>query len=492
MTDCCTTNDSKKSPDATAELSLASAEGKHLLILGGGGAAFAAALKASSLGARATIINDGLPMGGTCVNVGCVPSKTLLRAAEALHRAQTPGGFDGIETTGKLADFAAVMNQKRELVEALRQAKYADVIGDDPLIKFVHGRGQLIDARTIEVNGERLSGDAVLICTGAWPAVPAVPGLADVPFLTNESAFELKELPESMIVLGGRYIALECAQIFSRLGSKVTVLQRSARILPTESPALTDELTGHLTAEGLGVVTNVEVKRVSQAGAHVVVEAVVNGQPQTFRASHLLLATGRTPNSDGLGLENVGVAIDERGFIGTDAQLATGAPGIYAAGDVIGEPMFVYTAAYEGALAAENALASASRERDYAALPWIVFIDPQVAGVGLDLPQAEAAGHEAEVSTLPLSQVPRAIAARDTRGFIQLIRDRQTDRLLGARVLAPEGGELLMEAALAIRHGLTVREITSAFHPYLTLSEGIKLAALSFGKDVKKLSCCAA
>lgn len=496
MSDCCTAPSSFAPSPASVAVNSAPpaslADGQHLLIVGGGGAAFAAALKASGLGARATIINDGLPMGGTCVNVGCVPSKTLLRAAEALHHAQAPGAFAGIETTGKLADFAAVMRQKRELVEALRQAKYADVIGDDPNIKFVHGRGRLIDARTVEVNGERLSGDAVLLCTGARPAVPDVPGLADVPFLTNESAFELTELPESLLVLGGRYIALECAQIFSRLGSRVTVLQRSARILPTESPALTDELTDRLKAEGLGVVTGVAVQRIFKDGADVAVEAVVNGQREVFRASRLLVATGRTPNADGLGLDQVGVKVDAHGFISADTHLATSVPGIYAAGDVIGEPMFVYTAAYEGALAVENALTGAVRSRDYTALPWVVFTDPQVAGVGLDLSQAEAAGHDAEASTLALSQVPRAIAARDTRGFVQLIRDRKTDRLLGARVLAPEGGELLMEAALAIRHGITVRELTTAFHPYLTLSEGIKLAALSFGKDVKKLSCCAA
>ncbi len=490
MSDCCASKAIERNP--AAETCCTRADGKHLLIVGGGGAAFSAALKASSLGARATIINDGLPMGGTCVNVGCVPSKTLLRAGEALHRAQRPSAFAGIETAGKLTDFAAVMRQKRELVKSLRQAKYADVIGDDPKIKFVRGRGRLVDAHTVEVNGEQLVGDAVLLCTGARPAVPEIPGLRDVPFLTNESAFELTKLPESLLVLGGRYIALECAQMFSRLGSRVTILQRSARILPTESPALTEELTALLKSEGLGIITGIAIRRVFTEGAGIAVEAVVNGQREVFRASQLLVATGRTPNSDGLGLEQIGVKLDAQNFISADEHLATTVPSIYAAGDVIGEPMFVYTAAYEGALAAENALAGASRQRDYTALPWVVFTDPQVAGVGLDLSQTEDAGLDAEASTLPLSQVPRAIAARDTRGFIQLIRDRKTDRLLGARILAPEGGELLMEAALAIRHGITVGELKTAFHPYLTLSEGIKLAALSFGKDVRKLSCCAA
>jgi mercuric reductase len=255
---------------------------------------------------------------------------------------------------------------------------------------------------------------------------------------------------------------------------------------------LTDELTAHLKQEGLAICTGVAIQRIRSTGNGVAVEAVVNGQREIFRASRLLVATGRTPNSDGLGLEQVGVKADALGFIPTDAHLASTVPGIYAAGDVIGEPMFVYTAAYEGALAAENALTNVRRGRDYTALPWVVFTDPQVAGVGLDLAQAEGTGLSAETSTLPLSQIPRSLAARDTRGFIQLIRDRKTDRLLGARILAPEGGELLMEAALAIRYGITVRELASAFHPYLTLGEGIKLAALSFGKDVNKLSCCAA
>jgi len=490
MSDCCST---KRTQDfARSDACCGRAVGKRLLIVGGGGAAFAAALRASSLGARATIINDGLPMGGTCVNVGCVPSKTLIRAAEALHRAQHPAPFAGLATSGHLHDFAALMRQKWELVEELRQAKYADVIGDDPNINFVQGRGRLVDAHTVEINGERLHGDAVLLCTGARPAVPVIPGLRDVPFLTNESAFELTELPESLLVLGGRYIALECAQLFARLGSRVTVLQRSPRILPQESAELTDELTQHLESEGLRIVTGFTTQRVQADPAGVAVGGIAAGNPQIFRGAKLLVATGRTPNSAGLGLEQVGVKTDGEGFIAVDAQLVTTVPGVYAAGDVIGEPMFVYTAAYEGALAAENALTGAARQRDYTALPWVVFTDPQVAGVGLDETQARAAGIAAEAVTLPLSQVPRALAARDTRGFIQLVRDRDSNRLVGARVLAPEGSELLMEIALAIRHDVTVSELASVFHPYLTLSEGIKLAALSFGKDVRKLSCCAA
>jgi len=470
----------------------ASNSARSLVIIGGGSAAFSAALKAAEIGAHATIINDGLPMGGTCVNVGCVPSKALIRAAEVLHRAQRPPPFAGIATSGRLLDFKAVIEQNRALVKELRQAKYADVIGDNPNITFIKGRGRFVDAKTVEVDGMKIRGDALLIATGARPRVPTIAGLDKVNYLTNETAFELDALPESLLVIGGRYIALECAQMFARMGSKVTVLQRSERVLPDETPDLTEAITGYLREEGLEIVTGVKLLHVTQEAEQVVVETRVSGAPQTFRAQRILVATGRAYNTENLGLENVGVQTNPDGSAKVSETLETSAAGIYAAGDVLGENMFVYTAAYEGALAVENAFNGANRKRDYAALPWVIFTDPQVAGVGLDEKQAAMQGIETDVAMLPLSHVPRSLAARDTRGFIKLIRNRATDQLVGARILAAEGSELLMEIALAIKFGITVRELTSCFHPYLTLGEGIKLAALAFSKDIGKLSCCAA
>jgi len=479
MSNCCTGLNASREPD-----------GLHLVIVGGGSAAFAAATRAAELGARATIINDRLPIGGTCVNVGCVPSKTLIRAAESLHRASHVR-FDGIESSSRVADFGAVIRQKRDLVESLRQAKYLDVVADLPGVRIVQGRAKFVAPRTVEVNGERIAGDRVLMATGVSPHVPPIPGLADAGYLTNESLFELEELPESLIVLGGRYVALECAQAYARFGSRVTVLQRSDRILPSESADLTDALTGYLRAEGIEIVTGVTTDAVRRSQGATVVETTVNGETRLFRASHLLVATGRQPNTSGMGLADVGIRLDKDGFLTVDDTLRTTATGVYGAGDVIGAPEFVYTAAYEGALAAENALTGSDRARDYTALPWVVFTDPQVAGVGLDEAQAREQGFDADVATLPLTHVPRSLAARDTRGFIRLIRDRSTDRLLGARVLAPEGSELLMELAVAIRFKITVTGLRQMFHPYLTLGEGVKLAAITFGKDVAKLSCCA-
>lgn len=479
MPNCCAAANGSYGPD-----------GLHVVIIGGGSAAFAAATRAAELGARATIINDRLPIGGTCVNVGCVPSKTLIRAAEAHHRAASHR-FEGIESSSRVADFAAVIRQKRELVESLRQAKYLDVVADLPGVTIVQGRARFVTPRTVEVNGEQITGDRVLIATGVSPHVPPISGLADVGYLTNESLFEFEELPESLIVLGGRYVALECAQAYARFGSRVTILQRSDRILPTESADLTDALTGYLREDGIEVVTGVTTTAVRRERGRIVVEAIVNGAKRSFRSSHILVATGRRPNTEGMGLEGAGVKLDMHGYLAVDDMLRTTATGVYGAGDVIGAPEFVYTAAYEGALAAENALTDSSRARDYTALPWVVFTDPQVAGVGLDEAQAREQGLDVDVATLPLTHVPRSLAARDTRGFIRLIRDRSTDRLLGARILAPEGSELLMELAVAIKFKITVSELRQMFHPYLTLGEGVKLAAITFGKDVAKLSCCA-
>lgn len=462
----------------------------HLVIIGGGSAGFAAAIRASELGARVTMMNHGLPIGGTCVNVGCVPSKTLIRAAETLYRG-SHSNFSGISTGRQLASFKAVISQKRRLVEELREAKYINVISDLPDFRLIEGRGRLAAPNAVEANGERIFADRILIATGVSPSLPPLPGLEETGYLTNESAFELDELPESLIVLGGRYIALESAQMFARLGSKVTILQRSARILPTEATDLTDALISFLQEEGIEVFTGVAAHAVKRQGGQVIIEATVDGNPRAFHASHILVATGREPNTKGLGLEILGIQTDAHGFLKVDEKLETSVNGIFGAGDVIGEPMFVYTAAYEGALAAENAISGSSKVRDYSVLPWVIFTDPQVAGVGWDEKQASEQGIEAEGAILPLTQVPRSLAARDTRGFIKLIRARESKKLIGARILAPEGSELLMEVSLAIKSGMTTHELASFFHPYLTLSEGIKLAAVTFEKEVEKLSCCA-
>lgn len=426
------------------------------------------------------------PIGGTCVNVGCVPSKTLIRAAENVHWNGL-SRFRGIKPEASRVDFPQLVREKDELVASLRQAKYLDVVGDDPRIEVRAGRARLLGPRAIGLADETLQADKILIATGARPARPPIAGLDASEVWDSTRALDASALPQELIVLGGRYVALELGQMFARLESRVTLVQRSDRILPDEDPDVAEALTGYLRAEGIEIRTGQSVLRVGREGGRRFVDVQHEGRVARLHADAVLAALGRTPNSEDL----EGVELDPRGFVRVNEHLETTLPVVYAAGDIIGDPMYVYAAAYEGGLAAENALSSTSRRRDYTAIPWVIFTDPQLAGVGLGETQAREAGLEVDVSVLPLDQVPRALAAHDTRGFVKLLRARGEDRLVGARIVAPEGSEQIMEASLMIRFGLSTREVAHHFHPYLTQGESVKLALLGFDKDVETLSCCA-
>lgn len=465
-------------------------EEKHLIIIGGGSAAFAATIQANELGIKVTMINDGLPIGGTCVNVGCVPSKNLIRAAESLHKSNH-NPFAGIETSAKTENFNSLINEKRELVANLRELKYINIVKDMDDFTLIKGRAKIISSNSVDINGDIIRGSHILIATGASPVIANIQGLSKVNYLTNEEAFELDVLPKSIIILGGSYVALEIAQMFSRLGSKVTILQRSSQILSKEHSDVGNELSESFKKEGIKIVTNNNFKYVKEIDGKISILSTIDSIDKTFSAEKLIVATGRKANTLNMGLEDIGVELNSNGSIKVNDSLQTSVETIYAAGDVLGSNMFVYTAAYEGKLAVNNAFSDIQKETDYNVLPWVIFTDPQVSGVGLDEIQAKEKGINFDIALLPLSHVPRSIAAKDTRGFIKLIRDIDNDTLLGARIVAPEGSELLMEIAMAMKFNIKVSDLKDMFHPYLTLSEGIKLAAITFGKDVKKLSCCA-
>lgn len=461
--------------------------GQHdLIIIGGGSAAFSAATTANELGLTVLMVNAGLDIGGTCVNVGCVPSKHLIRAAEQVHRAQH-SPFNGVSGANPTFDFKATIQQKKELVAALQKKKYLGVVGDLDNITILEGWARFVDAHTIEVDGKPYKGMKYLLATGATTNVPDLPGLEDVGYLTNETLFDLEEQPEHLIVLGAGYIALEIAQAYHRFGTKVTMLHRSERILRTQAADITDDLTSHFTEEGIEVHTNVSIQKFEKNGDAI----VAHTNEGTFEASHVLVATGTRPNTSGLAIENAGVNLNKTGHILVNTKQETNVGHIYAAGDCTDTPAFVYTAAKEGKVAVLNAFQSTGDMVDYTGLPWVVFTDPQIAGAGLDEKEAEEAGIPYETSVMPLTEVPRAQAALDTRGVIKLIRNSETDKLIGGRIIAPEGGELAMQVSLAIKAGMTIQELADAFHPYLTLSEGVKLAAITFNKDVSELSCCA-
>jgi len=461
------------------------------LVVGGGSAGFAAAIKAAELGARVALAGSGT-LGGTCVNVGCVPSKTLIRAAEAQHR-RVHHGFRGIPATDGQADWPTVRAEKDALVAELRQSKYWNVLRAYPSITLFQGCATFVSGREVRLaSGRTLTAGKIVVTTGASPWAPPIPGLAEAGYLENASAMALDRLPQSLIVIGGSAVGLELAQMFARLGVRVTVLEALPHVVPAEDADIGNALADYLRSEGLDVYTDVRVDRVSRGTDGYEVQYHAGSAARLAHAEQLLVATGRRANTAGFRLDTIGVTLGTKGEIVVDEFLQTTNPNVYAAGDVIGDPMFVYVASYGGALAAENALTGNGRRYDLSALPKVTFTDPVVSSVGLTENEARAQGIEPLVSKLPLEHVPRALAAHDTRGFIKLVADAGTKKIIGAHILAAEAGEMITELTLAIKFGLTIEDLTSTFHPYLTLSEGIKLVALAFTKDVAKLSCCAA
>jgi len=459
-----------------------------LIVVGAGSAGFSAAITAAETGARVLIAGHGT-IGGTCVNVGCVPSKNLIRAAEAVHGAGAADRFPGLAGRARLADWRALKASKDALVRDLREKKYLDLLPQYDNVTYVEGKAELIEGG-IRIDGEIFWAARTLIASGSSPVVPDIPGIETVNVLSSTDAFELDELPSSLLVLGGGYIGCELAQMFSRLGSAVTLVTRS-RLLPEAEPEISEALAGAFIAEGIKVVTGVAYRSVTSAPGGVRLEVECDGLRSQLEARYLLVTAGRKPNSDGLNLDAVGVERDGRGGIVVDDEMRTTNPGIYAAGDVTGRDQFVYMAAYGAKIAARNALGINASRYENDTMPWVVFSDPQIAGVGLSERDAKAEGLDVKTSIAPLDQVPRALAARDTRGLIKLVADVKTDKLLGAQIMAPEGADSIQTMALALRFGMTARELGEMIFPYLTTVEGLKLAAQGFEKDVAKLSCCA-
>lgn len=464
-----------------------------VIIIGGGSAAFSAALTAQEKGAGILMVNAGLPIGGTCVNVGCVPSKNLIRIAEAVHHAST-SHFKGIKPQKPDINFQELIRGNTGLVSGLREKKYIDVIKDKKEITRLDGWARFIDRHTIEVDGRRYQSDRFIIATGSSTNIPSIKGIGSIHYLTNKSLFKLKEQPKTLTILGAGYIGLEMAMAFNRLGTKVRILEFTDRALRTQTPDISHEIEKYMKQEGIVLLPNHRIEEFVKKEEQVVLKGTnleTGERFEFYEKGGILVTTGIKANTQELGLEKIGLQLDGKGNIVVNAQQETNIPGIYAAGDCTNTPAFVYTAAAEAKTAALNALENSNVQTDYAGLPWVVFTDPQVAGAGIDEQEAGEKGIPFETATLSLDNIPRALAANDTRGFIKLIRNPETDALLGIRVVAPEGGELVMQASLAIKYGITVSELANSLFPYLTLSEGIKLAAITFHKDVKELSCCA-
>lgn len=447
-----------------------------LVVIGSGGAAFAGAIRARDLD-RSVLIVERAATGGTCVNIGCIPSKALLVASEHAQLTGRPS----------LAD---ALLSKRSLVDELRQAKYVDLLPEYG-IDFRHASARLIDGHSVDVDGETLSAQAILIAAGARPAVPPIDGLQQAGFLTSTSALELTQAPPRLAVLGANAVGLELGQMLGNFGSHVTFIARRD-LAPNSEPEISAQLTDVLRDAGHTVLAGATTTAVTVEDDEKVLRGNGPDGPFEVRVDDILVATGRTPNTEDLGLAEAGVTVDAHGAIVVDEAQRTSVASVFAAGDVTTQPRFVYVAAAGGAAAAENALGSGDRELDFGALPQVIFTSPAIAQAGLTEAQARHAGLDVDVRVLPLSAIPRALVSGDTRGLFKLVAQADSGRLVGVSVLADGAPDVIQAAVLAIERGMTVNELASGWAPYLAMAEGLKLAAQTFTRDVAKLSCCAA
>jgi mercuric reductase len=462
--------------------------GYDLAVIGAGSAAFAAAIRATSLGARVALIERGT-IGGTCVNVGCIPSKHLL-AASHVYRQAGNHPFEGVDTKQGGVGFPTLIAQKNRVVEELRREKYVD-LAEYYGFEVIESHARFAGPERLEVDGREVRAARAVIATGSAPWAPPIDGLEHAGYLTSATAMELSKLPESLVVIGGNYIGLELGQVFANLGSKVTIVEALDRIAPLEEPEISEAMTELLGFQGIEVVTSANVTRV-EVGPPKVVVAETSGGEVRLTGAEILVATGRRPVLDGLDLEKVDIDLDDRGGLVLDDTLRTTNPDVFAAGDVTGAPQFVYVAAAQGTVAADNAVGDAGRRTDYTALPRVTFTTPNIAAVGLTDEQAVAAGYKCECRVLPLEHVPRARVNLDTSGLIKIVADRSNGRVLGVHALAEGAGDVILAGVYAVKFGLTIDDLADTWAPYLTMAEGMKLAAQTFTRDVSMLSCCAA
>src|SRR6266700_948698 len=432
---------------------------------------------------------------------------TAFAAARLVYDAAHPR-YPGLTPIHMPFSWAELVAQKDEIIKEYRAHKYESLLDDPDQIQVVPGQAALVSDHEVEVSTPdgpcRLIGSQLLIATGSLPAIPQVPGLSDVPYLTSDLlssaddpwGTELHEQPRSLLILGGGYIALELGQMFARFGTEVTLVTRGSTILSGYEPEIAEALTEILQEEGLSIVTGAQVCSVGRSGEGVALSLQRHGSQQTLSAEQLLVSTGRRPNTQALGMERVGVEIDSAGAVRVDRTLRTSVSHIWAAGDVIGREtasqMATPVGAHDGKIAAHTALSGEPpREVDHTVIPRTIFTDPQVAVVGMTDEEAVAAGIECDCNTIPLSVVPRAGAIRDTRGVIKMVLDGKSRRVVGGFMLGENAGEVIGEAAMALRFGATTDDFIDLIHVYPTMAEALRLVALSFTKDVNRLSCCA-
>ncbi len=438
------------------------------IIIGSGQAGNPLAQKLADLGWSVALV-EREHLGGTCVNTGCTPTKTMIASAQVAHYARHAGRW-GVRTGEVSVDLPAVVARKERVVNQWRAGQEKKV-RERPTLRLYRGAARFVGPRQVRVGDDVLDGKRVFINTGTRPAVPPLEGLDRVRYLTNASLLDLRELPEHLLVLGGGYIGLEFGQMFRRFGSRVTVVHRGTEVLPREDADVAGELRRALEAEGIRFLLDARATRVEERDGRPVL-TVEAGRREELHGSHLLVATGRRPNTDDLGLEAAGVEVTREGFVRVNNRLETTAPGVWALGDVKGGPAFTHISFNDYQIVYANLVEDKDLTTDHRPVPYAVFTDPQLGRVGLTEREARASGRKLKIGTMPVAWVARAIERDETAGLMKIVVDADTDRILGAAVLSAEGGELVQILGFVMLAGAPSALLKGAVYIHPTLAEG--------------------
>lgn len=461
-----------------------------LIIIGGGAGAFAAANTANRLKKKTLLINYEkiLPLGGTCVNVGCVPSKVMLHQGEEYYYP-TRSQFRAIKVQGQ-ADFLEALKETHEMVRNFRGKNYTRVIEKQEYVDFKAGFASFVDKNTLSVGNETFKGRNILIATGAETYMPPIKGIEEIEYITNVNIFSLKKKPGSVAIIGGGPLAMEFSQIFHHFGIKVTVLQRSERVLPKMDSMLGEELQKYLEQEGITIYTKANTKEVKKTTGGIKLTVEIDGEIKTLSAERLMLASGLQPHTKGMNTEKAGVTLNERGFVEVDKYFQTSPKNIYAVGDVTGLMPLETTAAKGGNLAVLNMFENAQKTINYNEIPAAVFTSPEVAAVGITEEEFMKKYNTCLCRTVTLDHVEKALAIKDTRGLIRMVVDPKTKVVLGVHIIAPMAADIITTATYAIKNKMTIYDIRDTVHVFPTLSEMIKKAAQSFDQNLDDMACC--
>ncbi len=441
-----------------------------LTVIGGGAGGLNVASGAVQLGARVALVEKD-KLGGDCLYYGCVPTKTLIQSAKIASLIKRSKEY-GLNDTNISFDFKNIMAHMREVISKIG-------VNDDPKrfedmgVKLFFGDGRFVDPHTFELNGRTITSKKFVISTGSRAVAIPINGLENIKYITSESALELDSLPKSIIILGAGPIGLEFAQVFARLGSKVTVIEKMGQVLPREDKEISDTIESILKEEGIEIHTCLNVLQVKEEGNQKIVVAECSGQEKTFKADEFMLAIGRAPNLEGLSLESAGVKVEHRNIV-VNSSMRTTARNIWACGDVTGQYLFTHIAEYQAGLVVANALIPfMKRKANYRVVPWVTYTDPELGRVGLTEDEAKQKYKNVKVYRFDMKDLDRAVIEGEDKGIIKIVCTKK-GKILGAHVLAPQGGELLHEFVLAMQNNLGVGSITRTIHVYPTLSQAVR------------------